>query len=146
MNDLYHTWLYTSSGLAHFQCGQCDLRQVKHMSPNFSVLRFGCKEHVWSLIQTSEPLLYLSQSLANQMRQRLYAVNLSCVYACPYNYGYLCSGLPPLCLSCMSLLFQPDNPDSQVTMVNAAIFPHTLSRPFFSELLAYHRSVGFLLY
>lgn len=58
------------------------------------------------------------------MCQHLYAINLCCVYACPYNYGYLCSVFPPLCLSYFSLLFQPDNPDSQVTNRNH-IPPHS---------------------
>lgn len=94
------------------------------------ILRFGCKEHVLSLIQNSEPFLHLSQSLANQMCQRLYAINLCCVSACPYNYRYLCSLFPPLCLSYVSLLCQPDNPDSQVTNRN-----HIAPRSFPSFLL-----------
>lgn len=108
------------------QCGQGDLREVKHISPPLSVfmLRFGCREHVFSLIKNSEPFLCLSQSLANQTCQRVYAVNLCCVYACPYNYGYLCSVSPPLCLSCFTLLCQPDNPDSHVTNHNH-IPPHS---------------------
>lgn len=128
-NDFtYCTWLYTSSGLTHHRLiqWQRDLGEVKHISPHFSVLiqDLGARSMSFFLIPNSEPFLYLSQSLANHMCQRLYAINLCRVYACPYNYGYLCSVFPPLCLSYFSLLCQPDNPDSQVTNHNH-IPPHS---------------------